>query len=92
MFGFLMRWLDHRKRIRSAIAMAVRQFESKTGERAHRSICDVIAEEPEQFVVRVCYGQAKPPCRAWYLISAEGSIVCDLSFEEAQQFGERLWR
>jgi hypothetical protein len=92
MFQFLFRWLALRKAHRDAVAAAVVHFERVRGMKAHAGICGVIAEEPNSYVVRVCYGHAKPPSRAWYRIGCDGEVSSELTFDEVQQFGEGHWR
>ena len=84
-------WLERRRRNRIAVEVAVRHFESTTGQRAHAGISSVIGEESGGLVVRVCYGDVKPPRRAWYRLG-DGSVVDELSFEEAGRFGGRPCR
>jgi hypothetical protein len=90
MFGFLSRWLEHRRRKQAAVEAAVQHFDATTGNRAHSG--GVIGEKSGNLVVRVCHGNIKPPGRAWYLVGSDGSVVAELSFDEAQEFGEGLWK
>jgi hypothetical protein len=92
MFGFLSKWLEQRRRKRAAVDSAVRHFDATTGKSAHAGISCVIGEKAGRFIVRVCYGEVKPPRRAWYVVAPDGSIVDEISFEQAKEFGERLWR
>jgi hypothetical protein len=61
-------------------------------ETAHCGISTVIGEDDAGLVVRVCYGEVKPPGRAWYRVDADWSVVGELTFEQARQFGEGYWR
>jgi hypothetical protein len=92
----LLSWLERRRRSRSAEAAAVtaaaRHFEVATGERPHAGLGAAIGREPRGTVVRICHGATRPPQRAWYVVSAEGTVVAELSFEDAARFGERPWR
>lgn len=92
MFAVLSKWFHHRRRKRSAVEAAVRHFGAATGKQARSGISGVIGEREGNLVVRVCYGNTKPPGRAWYLIAPDGAIAGELSFEEAQGFGERRWK
>jgi len=85
-------WFRNIPQRRAAVASAVNHFESTKSTPAHRGISSVIAKAPEGYVVRVCYGHIKPPGRAWFLVSAEGSIIAELSFDQVKQHGEEMWR
>ena len=92
MFGFFSKWLQHRCGQRSAVEAAVRHFDATTGKHAHPGISGVIGEREGNFVVRICYGNTKPPGRTWYVVGSDGSVIEELSFEEAKRFDEKLWR
>jgi hypothetical protein len=93
MLKALSRWLERRRRHRSAVAAAVRHFEATTGTEALPGISTVIGEEPRGLVVRVCHDdEVKPPRRSWYVVGDDGVVAAELSFAEAGRFGERLWR
>ena len=92
MLGGLYRWLSQHRRRRAAVAAAALHFESVTGHQPHPGWGGVIGEEAGEFVVRVCYGDTKPPRRVWYRVGADGQVRGELSCEEAQRFGEREWR
>jgi hypothetical protein len=72
------------------VAVAVRFFESATGQVAHAGLCSVIGDEAGGVVVRVCYCKVKPPRRVWYRVGEDG-LVAELSFEDVSRFGESLW-
>jgi len=76
-----------------AVAAAVRHFEATTGAEAFPGISRAIGEDARGTVVRVCHGEdVIPPGRAWYVVGANGTVVAELSFDEAGRFGERHWR
>ena len=77
-----------------AVAVAVRHFESSTGQSAHTGTGTgkVIGQEERGLAVRVCYGHRRPPQRAWYLVGSEGAVIAELSLDEVSRFGERPWR
>jgi hypothetical protein len=87
MFGFLHSWLAQRRRKRAAVAAAIHHFEETSGKRAHTG--SVIGEKAGHFVVRVYFGNIKPPGRAWFIVGTDGTVLRELSFEVAQEFGER---
>lgn len=92
MLGWPFRWMERRRRRRVAVTAAVRHFAVVTGQQAHQNISSVIGEEAGELVVRICYGQVRPPGRAWFRVGADGQVRDELSFEEAGRFGERPWR
>jgi hypothetical protein len=76
-------------RRREAVKAAVKHFQATNGLPARSSISKVIAQEEDSYVVRVCYGRAKPPRRAWYMVRPEEPLVIELPFEQVEQYGER---
>lgn len=85
-------WLDRRRRERGAIAAAVRHFETSAGRTAQRGMASVIGADARGLVVRVCYGPTRPPRRTWYVVAPGGVVAAELTFAEAERFGERPWR
>ena len=92
MLTSLSRWLEQGRRKRSAVKAALHRFNTTTGKPAHPGMSSVIGEKAGDLIVRVCFGNTKPPARVWYLVGLNTSVISELSFEEAQEFGECLWR
>jgi hypothetical protein len=80
-------WLQYRRQDRIAVASARRHFEANTGERSIKGMSIVVGREPRGAIVRVCSGHVKPPRRAWFVVSPDGSIVTELPVEEVQRLG-----
>jgi hypothetical protein len=89
---WLVSWIDRVRRRRLARAAARRHLEATTGQRSHLVGSTVLGEHAGGLVVRVCYGDTKPPRRAWYLIGAGGRVARSVSWDEAESVGERPWR
>ena len=76
---------------RAAIAAAVKHFEIAGG-KAVRGMCEVIGDTERGSVVRVSFGNTRPPNRIWYVVGPSGTVTAELSWTEAEQLGERPWR
>lgn len=86
--GMLNNW----RRQQKAIRIATRYFENNSGQKVSRRMCSTIATETECCVVRVCYGNTKPPSRIFYAVYDLSQEVTELPFEEvAVIYGEKLW-
>ncbi len=87
----IQRYLGERRKVRHAVDRAVSCFE-QTGQKrkALRSQCVVIYSDADKSVVRVCYGGATPPNRAFFEVHAAGQIT-EITFQDAQAYGEQRW-
>jgi hypothetical protein len=90
MLAAISRWFADRARRRERVAGAIRHFEVG-GQRAIRGMCAAIAEETRGTIVRVCYGDTRPPRRSWFLVGKDGDVT-ELSWSETERLGERPWR
>jgi hypothetical protein len=88
MFGVFSMLIESLRQDRAAVRAAVRHFEMG-GERAHWSMCRVIATRPGYVIVRVCFGSTKPRMCAWYRVSGADSVIRELTAKEAEQYGEQ---
>jgi hypothetical protein len=85
--------LNNWKRRQNAIYVAVRYFENSSRQKAIRPMCSAIAIETERCIVRVCYGNTKPPSRIFYAVYDLFQEVTELPFEEVSiVYGEKAWR
>ncbi len=89
-FATFSRWRAARARRRTLVVSAIREFET-AGRRAIRGMCSIIGEEARGTVVRVCYGDTRPPRRAWFVIGPDGSVA-ELPWAEAQRLDMCAWR
>jgi hypothetical protein len=92
MFGALSHWVERRRRDRAAVAAAGRHLEEASRQAAYLGISRVISEDDAGLVDRVCYGDVKPPHRAWYRVAPDGAVVGEMTFEQDRLFGEGYWR
>jgi hypothetical protein len=89
MFRLVARFRAWQARRREAAAVAIHCFEAHTGGRGDSRTTYVIHEAAAGFVVRVCYGDTRPPQRAWFWVSADFTTCRTLTFEEVAPLGER---
>jgi len=87
----IQRYLGQRRKARQAIDRAVTCFEQTRRERkVLREQCVVIYSDDEKSVVRVCYGGATPPYRAFFEVYVAGPLT-EINFQAAQAYGEQRW-
>jgi len=93
MFGYFKRVLKNRKRQREAVHTAIRYFENAAQRKAIRAMSRIIATEKNRCIVRVCYGDTRPPHRNFYAIYDSPQEITELEFEEvAILYNEKPWR
>jgi len=87
----IQRYFGERRKVRHAIDRAVTCFEqTRHKKKALRDQCVVIYSDAEKSVVRVCYGGATTPYRAYFEVWPDGRVV-EMSFQIAQMYGEQRW-
>lgn len=93
MFNSAVQWFTRHQQRREALMAVIAYFEKGTGQRAIQSMCSILAEEPDQRIIRICYGNTRPRSRAWFSVSCDNKTrIRELSWEEVQKLGERPWR
>ena len=91
MLGVIKRFFAERRLKATAIDVALRHFESSTGESGIRPMCAVLHRDAKGSVVRVCYGNTRPPRRTWFFIASDGIQVSTMTFDDVVAFGEKPW-
>ena len=93
MLKSLARWFALPNPQNGAIEAAIAHFTAATGQQASGYMCRVLVVEPERTVVRLCYGSTRPPKRVWFSVPEKREQpIQELTWEEAQELGERPWR
>jgi hypothetical protein len=89
----ILTWFREMAMRRAAIEAANDRFDSSKGEGVIRYRGTVIGRTSDSFVVRVEHGDGniKPPGRPWYIVRIDGPAIDSITFEQAQQYGERRW-
>jgi hypothetical protein len=92
MRNWLRCWRDERARVRDAERRALAAFEA-TG-RGRGYMMWVVRADERETVIRVCFGDTRPPHRSWFLVPSElGAPVRELSYDEVVPMGESTaWR
>lgn len=54
--------------------------------------CEVIGTLEDNRVVRLCYGNSRPPGRRWFVVTREGVLLREIDLKEASKYGEVPWR
>jgi hypothetical protein len=92
----LIAWLRRRgaerKRIREAERRALAAFQA-TG-RGRGYMTWIVRSDAGETVVRVCFGDTRPPHRSWFLVPLEPDApVRELSYDDVVPMGEsKVWR
>ena len=92
MVGRLVRWFAPIPEPHHAVRAAIERFEATTGKLGSLRNSVVIATTNKGYVVRVEHvDDAKPPDRSWYFVGSDGAGVVEMSFDQAQEHGEKTW-
>jgi hypothetical protein len=92
MYAAVSKWLVSWHRKRQLIAIVVRHFEAVNARSAIRNMCSLTRDGSDGSVVRVCYGNMRPPSRMWFLVSPDMQTIRELSSDEVERLAEPAWR
>lgn len=81
---------DRHRRV--LIESAIRCLRRQTQDQVHRSLTRILYEDDEKKIVRLCYGNVRPPHRAWFVVKADGAEVEEIPFDSVVEYGEHAWR
>lgn len=87
------RWRAENARVRDAERRALSAFRDSRGHAGFGAW--IVRRTEDETVVRVCFGDLRPPRRAWFAVPASaGAPVRELSWDEVSPMGEgeRVWR
>ena len=91
MIGWLRRWRAKNARIREATRRALAAF--RQSGRGAGYMTWIVRRTDDETVVRVCFGQARPPGRAWFAVPAPADApVRELSWDDVVPMGDKPWR
>ena len=86
----LQRAVEARRQDQASVAQAISYFESTYHERARQGMSRVIHRDDDKVVVRICYGDSRPPMRHFFAISRTDEIT-KVEFEAVGRYGEKPW-
>ena len=78
------RWQLHRGAVRAALE----SFTRRSDERPTKSMTRVIFSDEAQLIVQVCFGNTRPPRRAWFSVARGDLATTPLTSEEVSEFYE----
>ena len=76
----------------SVLEAAIALFKTTDNRVVLRSMSGIWEEADNGYVVRICYGNTRPPRRAWFLVSSDAKSVVRMSDEEAKPYNQGTWR
>jgi hypothetical protein len=76
----------------SVLEAAVAHFKRTDNSFVVRSMSGIWEEIDNGYVVRICYGNTRPPRRAWFFVSSDAKSVVRMSEEEAKPYNKGTWR
>jgi hypothetical protein len=85
MFGYLKRIVRRRRAERTAAAWFRQRNATVT------YMARVLDDNDDRAVVRLCFGNSKPPRRAWVSVRHGDASVEPLTWDDVVPFGEKPW-
>ena len=76
----------------SVLEAAIAHFKTMDHSVVVRSMSTIWEETDNGYVVRICYGNTRPPRRAWFFVSSDAMSVVRMSEEEAKPYNQGTWR
>jgi hypothetical protein len=76
----------------SVLDAAIAHFKTMDNSFVVRSMSGIWEETDNGYVVRICYGNRRPPRRAWFFVSSDAKSVVRMSDEVAKPYNQRPWR
>lgn len=76
----------------SVLEAAIAHFKTTDNGFVVRSMSGIWEETDNGYVVCTCYGNRRPPRRAWILVSSDAQSVVSMSDKEAKSYNQGPWR
>ena len=77
----------------SAVAAAEAAFKNAYEERPFSGMTRVEFLDDTRLIVRVCYGDTRPPVRVWFSVEREGLATTELTMDEIGKYYDvQEWR
>ena len=76
----------------SVLEAAIAHFKRMDHRVVRRSMSGIWEETDKGYVVRICYGNTRPPRLAWFFVSSDAKSVVRMSDEEAKPYNKGHWR
>ena len=76
----------------SVLEAAIAHFKTSDNRVVLRSMSGIWEETDNGYVVRICYGNTRPPRRAWFFVRSDAKSVVRMSDEEAKPYNQGTWR
>ena len=76
----------------SVLEVAIAHFKTTDNSFVVRSMSGIWEETDNGYVVCICYGNRRPPRRAWFFVNSDAKSVVPMSEKEAKPYNQRPWR
>ena len=93
MFQSIKSLIGRRRLHRAAISAALAAFHENSEERPIKNMVSVVASDGTRLIVQVCFGDTRPPGRAWFAVVREDRLATQLTVEEVNEvYDVPVWR